>query len=630
MAVDLIFLEGHYAGGSLAVPLVFGELDPPPGDSRGSGTVVLELLVDGVGVTGDSGVGLILMDDAPIVDGTGDYDNAVSRGPRVSVSSPWQNAAAARGETAVGWTGSTPARAQVAMPIVDAAPLQAEVTTGWATATSTRQQRAATWQEAVARRTQALSPFQEGAPARQGRSLRFEEARRASGDVLHVPYQETIRTSRPTIRFKHEEAKHAEQTFRSVSHDALGLVRSWTVPWEEARHAPPGRSVIVPITPPVDLCYTPPAGGDVPLVFNERWSAGTDLVFFCDNHPPPPSGTVVVPIQGVYMVSNEVSLVLASDGTVIPTRSFTLSLDYRSWSWSFTARVPRAALAIFDMDAGGDAKVLTATVNGTSFGILAETVASDRQFGTGDVTINGRGLIAALDAPYAPTLTFANATDMTAQQVVADVLTFNGVSLGWEIDWQITDWLVPAGAWSGQGTYMTALQNIAAAVGAYVQPTANDQTVRILPLFPAAPWDWSTLTPDFEIPSAVATREGITWSDMPVYNRIFVSGANVSGILGQVTRTGTAGDVVKIMVADALITHADAARQRGIAELSTGGRSALVSLKMPVLEATGVITPGKLLKYTDGDVERLGIVRSVQVDVSFPTVYQTIGVETYV
>lgn len=44
---------------------------------------------------------------------------------------------------------------------------------------------------------------------------------------------------------------------------------------------------------------------------------------------------------------------------------------------------------------------------------------------------------------------------------------------------------------------------------------------------------------------------------------MFVSGQDV-GVLGQVTRAGTAGDVLAPMVVDALITEAAAARQRGV------------------------------------------------------------------
>ena len=118
------------------------------------------------------------------------------------------------------------------------------------------------------------------------------------------------------------------------------------------------------------------------------------------------------------------------------------------------------------------------------------------------------------------------------------------------------------------------------------------------------------------------------WQENPRYNRVFVSGVS-AGVLGQVTRAGTDGASIAPMVTDALITHADAARLRGVRELAPGGRQAMVSLQLPVLETTGVIPPGKMVRYVDGNTTRVGITRSVQVDVRMPEIFQSIEVETY-
>jgi len=110
---------------------------------------------------------------------------------------------------------------------------------------------------------------------------------------------------------------------------------------------------------------------------------------------------------------------------------------------------------------------------------------------------------------------------------------------------------------------------------------------------------------------------------------VFVSGVQ-QGVLGQVTRAGTAGDLLAPMITDALITHADAARQRGLSILSNTGRHANVTLKLPVLAETGIITPGKFVRYVDGATTRAGIVRSVGVEVAMPDIFQTLGIETHV
>lgn len=79
----------------------------------------------------------------------------------------------------------------------------------------------------------------------------------------------------------------------------------------------------------------------------------------------------------------------------------------------------------------------------------------------------------------------------------------------------------------------------------------------------------------------------------------------------------------------------DAGRQRGLPIVADVGRQARVSLRLPVLPATSIIQPGKFVRYTDGAVTRLGLNRSVGVEVTWGDndalqVWQTIGVETHV
>jgi hypothetical protein len=107
-----------------------------------------------------------------------------------------------------------------------------------------------------------------------------------------------------------------------------------------------------------------------------------------------------------------------------------------------------------------------------------------------------------------------------------------------------------------------------------------------------------------------------------------VAGQEV-GVLGQVTRGGTAGEVLAPMVVDPLITKAAAARQRGLAVLADTGRQVEVSLRLPVWAATGIIAPGAFVEYQDGSVTRLGMVRATHVEAGLPEVWQTLGVQAY-
>ncbi|GMV69639.1 MAG: hypothetical protein AMXMBFR76_20780 [Pseudomonadota bacterium] len=203
-------------------------------------------------------------------------------------------------------------------------------------------------------------------------------------------------------------------------------------------------------------------------------------------------------------------------------------------------------------------------MNGTAFRVLAENISRERIFGDASIRISGRGRNAVLAAPYAPVMTFSNAEGRTARQLMNDVLTVNGVPLGWSVDWGLTDWTVPAGAFAHQGTWIEALAAIAGAAGGYLMPHPTAQSLRVRHRYPVAPWEWGSVTPDFVLPVDAVARESVRWMEKPAYNRVFVSGQEV-GVLGQVTRAGTAGDVLAPMVVDALITEAAAARQRGIA-----------------------------------------------------------------
>jgi len=63
--------------------------------------------------------------------------------------------------------------------------------------------------------------------------------------------------------------------------------------------------------------------------------------------------------------------------------------------------------------------------------------------------------------------------------------------------------------------------------------------------------------------------------------------------------------------------------------LSDTGDQAMVMLRLPVLEETGLIVPGKFVRYVDGSVQRIGLVRSIGVEVGTPQAWQTIEVETH-
>lgn len=461
-------------------------------------------------------------------------------------------------------------------------------------------------------------------------------------EAVHLALFQNAGAVRDATQFRHQDGDRSKRASRlgiwqggrrvtrgqgSDFQSAQAECRGWRGRYQDAVPPPAGISLLVVPEPPATTpCYTPSTA----LLFAALAATDGHLLFICENHdnPPPAEEPVVVPIRRLYFVINNVTLHRVPDGAEVPVFSLSLSLDAASWTWGFEASLPASAESLVDPGAASGPVELLASVNGTAFRVLAENISRERIFGDASIRISGRGRNAVLAAPYAPVMTFSNTEGRTARQLMDDVLTINGVPLGWFVDWGLTDWNVPAGAFAHQGTWIEALAAIAGAAGGYLMPHPTAQSLRVRHRYPVAPWEWGSVTPDFVLPVDAVARESLRWLEKPAYNRVFVSGQGV-GVLGQVTRAGTAGDVLAPMVVDALITETAAARQRGIAVLADTGRQIEVSLRLPVLAETGIIEPGAFVEYQDGSVTRLGLVRATQVQAGFPEVWQTLGVQAY-
>lgn len=451
----------------------------------------------------------------------------------------------------------------------------------------------------------------------------FIEADRVQNGVLRRQFQDGLRDRRNWLASRFEDAaRRAGSRYRGHAGPGVARRKGWIGRFEDAWVPRPGIHVaaLPPIAPipywGAQLLFACPPLFTPLLVFGLRQCEIT------------PVGAVTVPVRRVYFVINDVSLHRVSDGAEVPVFSLSLSLDAASWAWGFEASLPASAEALLDPGSAEGPVALLASVNGADFHVLAESISRERSFGDASIKVTGRGRNAVLAAPYAPVMSFSNAEARTARQLMDDVLTVNGISLGWSVDWGLTDWNVPAGVFAQQGTWIEAVTAIAGAAGGYLIPHRTERSMRVRHRYPVAPWEWDTVTPDFVLPVDAVARESLRWLDKPAYNRVFVSGQEV-GVLSQVTRAGTAGDVLAPMVVDSLITEPTAARQRGIAVLSDTGRQIEVSLRLPVLSETGIIEPGSFVEYQDGSVTRFGLVRATQVQAGLPEVWQTLGVQAY-
>ena len=495
---------------------------------------------------------------------------------------------------------------------------------------------------------QVLEVWQLGMPIKPGTGFAHQDAARARVAIFGK-FQDG-KKSRHSTHFKHQDANRLPRRSASGSWQgahalfcghgghwqlARALPVGWHPLWQNAK--PPFSAAVQrpPITPKPPPCYTPSGH----LVFEELAAIDVPfahLLFACPKNTPLQPATVVVAIKGAYIVLNAISLKRIDNNAQLLVTDFGMSLDADSWTWRWQATVADHSAQHLNRQADGSPVELLATINGAEYRLRLELATRNRAFMPTTWSISGRGRNAILDAPYAPVRAFSADAEMTAAQLANAVLTINGAGIGWDVDFGLEDWNVPAGAWSMQGSPMQALVDIAQAAGGIVQPHATDKIIRILPRYPAAPWNWGSLTPDFELPDAAVVTEGIEPIDKPAYNRVFVGGTT-AGVFGAYTRAGTAGDLLAPQATHALIGDATAHRQRGLAELSDTGRQEHITLRLQVLPETGIIEPAHLVRYTASNQNthspaqtRLGIVRSTQVQWQESGVWQTIKLETHV
>lgn len=558
------------------------------------------------------------------------YDSNTARPVAHDTPIPWEKAAALRPQlAAMAWQDGKQTPATFDISHEEARPLQTAASVDYTDGQRLRVAADARFQGAQGLPTRTTSvPHQEGLRDRRPWVIAAYQAAVGIGRwELVSRHQDCLRDRRVMLDDRWQSAVElglfAQSTFQKGVPAFTGLATRYQRAWPPR----PGRTV-TPVTPGVDPCYLPPPAMGIEFVFDAAASASTELLFICERHGdnPNPVETIIVPARRVYVTHNSVLLRRVDSGAVLHAHAFSMTLDSDSWTWSFSATIDRSDLAHVQPATRGVPVEIEAVINGVAYRMLVVSRGRDAQFAQTRVRIAGKGLAAGLGDPYAPSLVFSNSVARTAQQLMGDVLTDNGVPLGWTIDWGLIDWLVPAGAWSFQGTYIEAINTIAAAAGGYVQPHATARVLRVLPRYSAAPWAWPGMTPDIELPADVAEVVGLDWVDRPAYNRVFVRGTN-AGIEGQVTRAGTAGDLIAPMVTDALITQEAAARQRGLSVLADTGTQLHYEIKLPVLSETGLILPGKMVRFIDAEGPAVGIVRKIDVQHSFPVLRQTIGVE---
>lgn len=441
-----------------------------------------------------------------------------------------------------------------------------------------------------------------------------------------LPYKETAKRGR-SLAMSEQPAVPLTKPLGIGSKNAWRTGTRLQVRWAKAAYPEPGYwwpEWIDEYTPPGFVIVLPCNYTARPMHCDVVLGTGYPPQPPCPTEPEQP--TIIIPVREAYHVINTLTLT-ELDGTPVAAEDFSASIDADSWTWSWSTRIPADALAQVRPDSSSRVE-LVATINGEPLRVLVENIQRERRFGESWLRVSGRGRAAFLADPLAPVIQYTNDTAMTAQQALNEAMTAGGVPIGWTLDWQIEDWQIPAGIWSHSGTWIDAAKRIAEAGGAYVQNHDTDQTLRILPRYPTAPWNWSAATPDIQLPEDVVEVEGIEWQEKPDYNAVWVHGGD-QGRADRIIIGSTGGTNPAPTIVDELATDPAMTRQRGLALLGDTGKQAQISLRLPVLPETGMIRPGTLVEYLEQGNIRRGLVRSLSISHSRPELWQTIGVETH-
>lgn len=609
--------------------LVFGDYE----DGGGIAPVSVGLDADFGGLGGSIGVALVVRAsvDADFGGLGGDigvlWDSGVVRGWRGDMQATWQEAKPAANGLQSAWQESKQLQQGIESHWQLSSQAQQAVATHWQETKRLQAAIQSHYQLAQERGNAQQHHWQEEKPLRAHIQARYQLAHALATEQRHH-WQEQLRLSN-AVEQAWQQAVPRHHSNKAVWFEARPVSAHQVHHWQEATWPRAGITVR-PEPPKKPPCYDPETVGL--LIFEETWTDDGQLVFVCHRAGPDiPGATVVVPSRKTYIMINSVEIRRADDLTSdpLPSEAFSMNLDKQSWTWTFSATFHPSVMDAVTPGPNGEPVELEVRVNGQPFRLQAERWSKSARFPEHLIKVTGRGKACVLDAPHTPEQSFGNAQARTAQQLMLDVLTINGVGMGWTVDFKLTDWIVPGNEWSHQGTYITALAEIAAAAGGYLQPHDTEATIRVLPSWPKPWWEWDSLTPDISLPEGMGEVEDAEWVNEPLYNRIILDGG-AGGITADFTRSGTNGGILKPMVVHPLITGMEVARQRAIAELANSGRMVTKTLTMPVLPDTGVIRPGEVLDFRDEhQVHRIGIVRSTAINWSFPVLTQALQVQCH-
>ena len=345
----------------------------------------------------------------------------------------------------------------------------------------------------------------------------------------------------------------------------------------------------------VNLEFTKPAqlhNGRLVMSFNNPdkvcyWGLPGGLVRGDDDVPTLDRKISIEPqLRKTYFMNNAIECVRVSDGQKVLISSFNYQLSRAQFaatsSVSFCSRI--------DSERAQD-QLLKITVNGYDFFVHVETPSVRQKFNANSYSATGRSRMAELSAPFISAKNYTNSTAKTLAGLMSDIVT----NTGWSIDNQMIDYAVPALAFSYQNkTPAEALSMCANAIGGMLVFNDEMKVISLIPKWPVMPWDTESAVCDVIINESVILEHNQQKTSSPTSNAVFVRGEQ-QGVSCKVKRAGTLADKFASDVVEQLITHVQAARQRGSCELAETGNKYQSNIRTKIMADLPPIMPGMLV-----------------------------------
>ncbi len=352
------------------------------------------------------------------------------------------------------------------------------------------------------------------------------------------------------------------------------------------------------------------------------WDDGGGLI---DANPPLPTIDFKIPIEPQirrsYLMQPQISCVRVSDGVAVVLKSVSISQSRSQWassgSLAFSSRIDAERAAN---------ELLKISINGYDFYLLCESPSESKAFGKTSYSATGRGRLATLASPNRKAINYVNVVSRSFIGLMADIVA----NTGWTVASQITDYPVPANAFSyAAKTPAEAINIMANSIGAMLDVNDETQTITVIPQWPVVPWNTASAIPDVILHDGVILEFNERIDIRPDANAVFVRGEQ-QGVAAKVKRFGTAGDNFAADIVDKLITDNQAARMRATAELANAGNKVQNSIRAKVMADLPPMRPGMLIGVRKGAevfksvCESFSISGSVNESTGMVTVNQTV------